>query len=482
MLTHPHVFALFMGSVMGLAIPLLVLFWGVKETLIVVFMLLPTAGLALISLPSAVTKLKAVASELSLWHGLWCLLFISCLVFRMRETQDTVDNPLDVMALYRVGLVSLVAFVLLDRLNTSGQDWSRSLFQGLVGLVAGYALLSLTSTIWSSYRFWTCYKSAEYLVDIALLAAIVATLRTPNQCKSFFDVTWLLLSALIGTVWLGMLIWPADALIPGVGFVGVQLKGVLPLVDSNSLAEISGVLIVVAFTRCLFAVRHRLSYAVVAVLILPTLVLAQGRSGTTGMIAGLMLVLFCTVRARFVVPALALVGMLIYLTPAEDRFVEFFMRNQDPKYFASLSGRTDTWEVAWEAFLHRPITGFGGYAGARFASAGVADSVAHLGESASSVLSTWFELLLGVGAPGFLLMASAVVGAWVILLRRVWRAPPEAELSYRLAVEALGVLAVMTVRSIFTPNLIWHFPMMFLLVIGYAEALRRADCSRFYAS
>jgi hypothetical protein len=96
------------------------------------------------------------------------------------------------------------------------------------------------------------------------------------------------------------------------------------------------------------------------------------------------------------------------------------------------------------------------------------------------VLSTWFELLLGVGAPGFLLMASAVVGAWFILLRRVWRTPPEAELSYRLAVEALGVLAVITVRSIFTPNLIWHFPMMFLLVIGYAEALKRTGHGSFY--
>ena len=45
MLTYPNFFALFMGSAIGLTIPLLVLFWGVKETLIVVFVLLPTAGL-----------------------------------------------------------------------------------------------------------------------------------------------------------------------------------------------------------------------------------------------------------------------------------------------------------------------------------------------------------------------------------------------------------------------------------------------------
>jgi O-antigen ligase len=191
------------------------------------------------------------------------------------------------------------------------------------------------------------------------------------------------------------------------------------------------------------------------------------------MIVGLTIVLLSAVRLRFVVSAGAFVAGLIYLTPAGDMFVEFFMREQDPKYFASLSGRTDIWAVAWELFLQRPLTGFGAYAGARFSSPGLADRVSHMGAGGTSVLSTWFELLIGVGAPGFLLIAGAVAWAAMILSRVARRSSATAELPHRLAVEALGVLGVITVRSIFTPNLIWHFPAVFLLVIAYAEALRR---------
>jgi O-antigen ligase len=94
------------------------------------------------------------------------------------------------------------------------------------------------------------------------------------------------------------------------------------------------------------------------------------------------------------------------------------------------------------------------------------------------VLSTWFEILLGVGTPGFLLVAGALLSSWFILLRVIWRPRAKPDLTYRLAIEALCVLAVITVRSIFTPNLIWHFPAVFLLVVGYAEALRLAYYSR----
>jgi O-antigen ligase len=478
MLSYPNIFPLVVGPALGLLVALLVSLWGIKGTIIFVFVLLPVASLALLALPSAVAKLRAAASQLRIWHGFWFILFASGLVFRIRDTSTTVDNPLDIMAIYRFGLVSLVGLLLLSRLASGRADWSRSLFRGLVGLVAGYALVSLASTIWSAYPLWTLYKSVEYFVDVALVAAIVATFRTPSEFKSLFDVTWLILSALVGTVWLGAVVWPGDAFIPDIGLLGVQLKGVLPLIDSNSLSEICGILIVVCFTRFLFAAQHKQFYAMAVVLVLPALVLAQGRSGTTGMITGLMLVLLFAVRARFVVFASALLGALIYLTPAGDMFLEFFMREQDPKYFASLSGRTDIWAVAWELFLQRPITGFGGYAAARFSSPGLADRVSHMGAGGTSVLSTWFELLIGVGAPGFLLMAGAVAGAGVILSRMASRRPAKAELPYRLAIEALGVLGVITVRSVFTPNLIWHFPAVFLLVIAYAEALRRIGRNR----
>lgn len=477
-LTHPNFFTFLAGLMIGLMITLLVSLWGTKATVVLFFVLLPVASLVVFALPSAVAKLKAVASRLCVWHGLWFLLFISGLVFRTRNAQSTVENPLDLMALLRFALVGLVAFLLLNRVTVAGLIWSKFLFRGPIGLLTGCALLSVASTIWSVYPLWTLYKSVEYFIDVALVAAIVASLRTPEDFKSFFDVTWLMLIALVGTVWLGVLIWRGDALIPEVGFMGVQLKGVLPAVDSNGLAEICAILIVVAFLRFLLAVRHKVFYVVVMVFTLPAFVLAQGRSGTTGMIVGLILILFFAVRARFVMLATAMFGLLLYLTPAGDIFMEFFMRKQDPKYFASLSGRTDVWAVAWEAFLQSPLTGFGGYAGARFSGPAVGDQLFKMGEAASSVLSTWFEVLLGLGAPGFLLMAGALLRSWFILLRRIWFMPVKPDLAYRLAIEGVVVLAVITVRSIFTPNLIWHFPAVFLLTVGYAEALRRTSFIR----
>jgi O-antigen ligase len=478
MLSYPTIFPLLVGPALGLLVALLVSLWGIKGTVIFVFVLLPVAILALLALPGAVAKLRTAAAQLRIWHGFWFMLFASGLVFRIRDTSTTVDNPLDLMALYRFGLVSLVGLLLLSRLTSGSGDWSKSLFRGVVGLVAGYALVSVASTIWSAYPLWTLYKSVEYFVDIALVAAIVATFRTPSEFKSLFDMTWLMLSGLVGTVWLGAAVWPEDALIPDIGLLGVQLKGVLPLIDANSLSEICGILIVVCFSRFLFTAQHKEFYAMAVVPVLPALVLAQGRSGTTGMIVGLTVVLLFAVRARFVVLAGAFISALIYLTPAGDMFLEFFMREQDPKYFASLSGRTDIWAVAWELFLQRPVTGFGGYAAARFSSPGLADRVSHMGAGGTSVLSTWFELLIGVGAPGFLLMAGAVVCTGIILSRIASRRPARAELSHRLAIEALGVLGVITVRSVFTPNLIWHFPAVFLLVIAYAEAARRAGRHR----
>jgi len=40
-------------------------------------------------------------------------------------------------------------------------------------------------------------------------------------------------------------------------------------------------------------------------------------------------------------------------------------------------------------------------------------------------------------------------------------------------VEAVGILGIVTARSFFTDLLVWHAPLAFLLVLGYAELLRR---------
>jgi len=40
-------------------------------------------------------------------------------------------------------------------------------------------------------------------------------------------------------------------------------------------------------------------------------------------------------------------------------------------------------------------------------------------------------------------------------------------------VEAIGILGVLTIRSFFNTEFVWHAPQYFLVILGYAEFLRR---------
>jgi hypothetical protein len=78
--------------------------------------------------------------------------------------------------------------------------------------LTGCALVCAVSTVWSVFPSWTLYKSLEYLVDITCLAAIVTLIRSAHGYKAFLDWSWTLCGLLVGSVWLGVLLWPSLAL------------------------------------------------------------------------------------------------------------------------------------------------------------------------------------------------------------------------------------------------------------------------------
>jgi hypothetical protein len=73
---------------------------------------------------------------------------------------------------------------------------------------------------------------------------------------------------------------------------------------------------------------------------------------------------------------------------------------------------------------------------------------------------------------GMIPIVVALVGVWWLLIRSVQRFPYRC-MEYRLAVEAVAVLAIVTVRSFFIVHLAWHASEQFLVVLAYAEFLRR---------
>lgn len=429
------------------------------------------AFLAPTAMGQTLTRVRALIGHLRWWHGLWALLFCSDFVFRVRDIQSIEDNPLDGWALYRVALVGIAGLVLVWRFMLHRGGWLRSLFSGLLLGMAAFPLAGLISTGWSVYPSWTIYKSVELLIDIAVCAAAVAAAGRPEGLKSLFDWTWVLLAVVQCSVWVGAVAAPGSALEPAQGMLHFALAGVMPALSSNGVGHIAALLAVVALSRLLRrdGASHGgvLIYALILTTSVATLVLSQTRSALVGFAAGAVLVLLLSGRMLIVFSLTVIVAMLLLATAAESTFLEYFRRGQDAVMFGSLSGRMDWWSFAWQRFMERPLTGFGAFAGGRFA------TLAEMGDqSTSSVHNTYLEALLGLGAEGILPLLICLAGTWWRLLGSfASRTASVAE--ERPCLEAAGVLAVLTVRSMFTTDLIWHPALPWLLVLGLAELLRR---------
>jgi len=401
------------------------------------------------------------------WQWLWLLLLCSELTFRVRTGWEIRENPIDTWAVYRVALVATTALVLAVRLALRRPAWMGSLGRGLVGALTVYAAISAASTLWSSYPAWTLYKSLEYLVDIALLAAILATIRSVEEFRSFFNWTWILCGLLVTSAWLGVLFWPTLALEPENGLLAVRLLGIVPHIDYNTLGEFGAILAIVAFSRLRvgsYRGHQRAWYCLLCAMGLVTLVLSQTRSAIGGFLLGLVLVLFFS-KGKATTALAVSVGVAV-LSVGSARVWEFILRGQTEQVFESATGRLEWWNFAWHEFLHSPIMGAGAYTG-RIAVA------TRLGESElPSFLNSYVEVLFGVGIVGLLPVLVAFFGTWWWLIQTLRSSSLESS-RRRLAVEAIGVLSVVSVRSFITTHLISHPSLQFLVILGYAEFLRR---------
>ena len=429
---------------------------------------LPVAFLTVRAIVVSSARLKVLLSQLRWWHLLWFLVLLSGLVFRIRNTYEVQESPVDFWALFRMALMGIVIFVLLVRFALKKTNWLPSLFQGSIGFLTAYAVIAIISTVWSIYPLWTLYKSVEYFIDVILIAAILTSARSINDYKVLFDWTWFLIGLLAASAWIGILIWPDLAVRQDIGVLGRQLAGAMPAMETNKVGELGAILGIVALNRFLF-MKDRRFYFVIFMFALATMIFAQSRSPITGFLVALPMMLFAARRIGPIALTLMLTFFLLSLTGATDIFWEYFLRGQSREEFSSLSGRTYGWVLGWELFKINPLMGFGAYAGGRFAVL----TELNMNMSAdgwSSILNTWLEILIGVGLMGGVFVIAAFLKTWMNIIKGIISS--EAGSTYHcLAVEAIGVLALISVRSMFTTNIFWHPPLVFLLILGYGEFL-----------
>jgi O-antigen ligase len=410
------------------------------------------------------------------WQALWLIMFLSALVFRVRDEYDIHQSALDGWAMFRIGLDAIVGLILVQRLLSGKTYWIRSLFSGLIGIMAVYPLICLVSTSWSVVPGFTLFRSVEYLLDLSLLAAIVVTLDSVEQYEKFANWTWILLALLVLSAWIGAIVDPSDGLMEGYAYgpLRFRLEGVCPTLDANSIGEYCAILAGISLCRMLDDPEGKYDrqwYRLLLVAALVTLIFTQTRAAVGAFLCSFVL-LFIYLRKYLLGAAIAITAsfagtILLFFTHFGNTVWTFLLRGQTATEAEGMSGRLQMWQFAWEKISERPLIGYGGYAGGRFV---VLPGLGILGKS--DVLSTPIEAFLDIGIWGPLVLVIVLAGIWWSLLRSS-RSPLLTQPERHLSVEILMAATIVSIRCVVAGNITSHASIAFLTVLACAEFLRR---------
>jgi O-antigen ligase len=425
--------------------------------------------LALVSgamaVPLLSRKMSSLWPKLRWWHALWVLLYVSTLVFRVRDQEATQAQPLDAWALLRIIPEMIVIAWLMARLyrRKEALAWVGCMFRGLPGALTIFALVCCASSIWSVYRAWTLYKSLEYLLDVSVLGVALANIWTLEDYEVLFDWTWAIFGVELAWVWLQAPLWPSDS------FAEARIRGVIPATGSNAVGQSAAFFAVIALCRLLPLSRRRSNtsfYMLLFVFGFISLLISQTRNAVGAFLLAVVLVLILSGRILALITSSVVGALTLFFTPLGGIVIAYLQREQNAEAMKSLTGRAEVWTFALQQFAAHPLLGMGAYAAGRFF------IMTKLGTDTATLHSDWIELLVGVGLAGLIPFVAALGGTWWFLIRGV-RDRTLSPRGRQMAFEAVGVLTVITVHSFFNVELIWHVPLLLFVVVGYAELLRR---------
>lgn len=405
------------------------------------------------------------------WQLLWLAIFLSGLVLRVRTTTAARDSAFDTAAAYRASFITLAGIGLLVVMAIKKVDILAAISRGFFVPLLIFNLTNVVSTLWSVNPGWTLYKSIEFTIDTMLIAVIVARMQSTGEYKRLFDWTWLLSGLLLLSVGVGVLMAPDRAISHNIGTLGFSVEGVFPVISRNGVGSIAAILTVVAVSRLATGNGNRRLFACLLIVATGVLIISQTRSALIPVFLAVPLVFVATKRwLSLIAVIVAVTGVLLLggIRSTIESYVAREGRSQEQN--ATLSGRVYYWSYAWERLTERPLTGYGAYAGGRFLVGEAFD------EDLASAHGAFPEILIGTSFWGAFPVFLLLVALWVSLGRASLARGDKyrkVTLESALTIEAFAVLIVLTIRAFFTVGLVWHPSLEFLLVVGYAEFLRR---------
>ena len=356
------------------------------------------------------------------------------------------------------------------------------LVTGVLGIFFLFALWGGMSTAWSVSPASSLYKSFEYISMILLFALasylVTSTVKGPREqllaLKSIFDWNWFLIFMSLVVVYVGIPIWPSIALQQVPGVLSSRLQGALPAIAANGVGQLAAILAAVALTRVLLKPGSRTLYVPLLGFSLVTMLLAQSRSPILAFFLAAVVIMVASRRFGLLLFS-GVLGAGVLLSVYGQDVYAYLDRGQSTESLTTLTGRTTFWQTSLQAMPGRWLTGYGANAGGRYILDSMGDS------SISTVHSTYVETLVDTGAIGVLLLAAGllVTWFWLIKLRPYVVKDP---ISRMLWIESLGVMMVITVRSVFSVAFVWSSTVLtFGVLIVFVTVMRRHVDRRRYA-
>jgi O-antigen ligase len=416
------------------------------------------------AVPEFIRNARSLRQHFGWQDWAWLFLFISAMTFEVRNLHEAMNNPLDSYVAIRAASELIVAIILAWRV-ASGKNSLQYLFHGLPGFVALYCLVAGISTAWSIVPAWTFFKTAEYSLDVVTAAVIYDSARTAERYEQVLNWTWTIYALETAIPWVGAVVNPANAW----DELG-RLFSTMPMVGPNNIGTTGAVLTLVSISRLLWRDRRgssRAWYWAVMVYGIASMVASHTRHSFGGTLVGLIIILVLSRRKWIGVVLAGLSTPLLVFTSAGTTVTEYLRRGQSDEDLRGLTSRMDFWGYAWQQLVQHPLTGLGAYAGGRF---GVLEKIGRA--EAGSIHSDWVEIVMGTSFWGVLALAPAVFGTLWYLCKGAMSdllKPLERD----LAIECAGIMGLLTLHSFLNDEFVWHPPLLFLAVLGYAELIRR---------
>jgi O-antigen ligase len=446
-------------------------------------------ALVLLSVPPVVfmtawrvTRLPFQARSFRWMYLAWALLLGATSTWTLSRDVSTTVEEAGAGNFVRMGFLMLGLLVILFLSARYRFVLTSELATGSLGIFFAFSLWGLASTLWSVLPASTLYKSVEYstmFVLFALTASLITlTIRDPQSqmlaLKSLFDWNWFLILVMLMSVYIGVVVLPEYAIMQGVGMLGFSLSGALPAISANGVGQLAAILGIVALVRVLHGSKSKVMYIPVLLGCLLTMVLAQSRSPILAFLLAAVVVLIASRRLGLLALLVGSVSLTL-LSAYGGTVYEFMRRDQSEGNVQSLSGRTVYWESSLQAVRDNWLNGYGANAGGKYI-------LSSLGEGASTVHSTYVEVLLDTGIVGLGLLLAGLIVAWfwLLKLRSHVAAHP---IGRQLWFECLGVFIILSLRSVFTITFVWApAVLVFGLVLVYISVARRQVVQRSYTS